>query len=113
MNPDGSFRDAPAAPPLPGTWLDRALARIGGVAVILTAAAGGFVLVALAILFLGLLLPFAIGAGLIAFGSLWWRMRRLRAQGLAGQGPATPGEPGTGPGAGGTPSGIRFVVIRR
>jgi hypothetical protein len=103
MNPDGSFRDAAAAPPAAGTWLDRALARIGGAAVVLTVAAGGFVMVALAILFLGLLLPILIGAGLIAFGSLWWRMRRLRARG------------GMGPGAGGgsASSGVRFVVIRR
>lgn len=95
MNPDGTFRDAPAPSAAEGTWLDRALVRIGGVALMLTAAAGGFVLVALAILFLGLLLPVLIGAGLVAFGTLWWRMRRLRARG--------PGEA----------SAVRFVVIRR
>jgi hypothetical protein len=90
MTADGQFRD-----PLPPrrTWLDRALARVGGLALLVTLAAAGLVLVALAILFVGLLLPVAIGAGLIAFVSIWWRLRR------AGIRP------------GGRP--IRFVVMRR
>lgn len=105
MTPEGEFRDAAGPVPagLPGTWLDRALARIGGAAMLLTVAAGGFVLVALAILFLGLLLPFVIGAGLIAFGSLWWRMRRMRSQGIV----PPDGVPPDGSGR------VRFVVIRR
>lgn len=78
MTPNGEFQD-----PLPRrrSWLDRALGRIGGVALLLTVVAGGLLMVALAVLFLGLLLPVAVVAGLVAFGSLWWRARRLRAQG--------------------------------
>jgi hypothetical protein len=94
MTPEGEFRE-PA--PSRRNWLDRALARIGGVALLVTLAAGGLLLVALAVLFLGLLLPVVIGAGLIGFVSLWWRARRLRGQG----------------GAQGGPGGIRFMVIRR
>ena len=90
MTADGQFRD-----PLPPrrTWLDRALARVGGLALLVTVAAAGLVLVALAILFVGLLLPVVIGAGLVAFVSLWWRLRRIRR--------------GGGPGA------VPFVVVRR
>jgi hypothetical protein len=91
MTPDGEFRD-----PLPPrrSWLDLALARIGGVALLLTVVAAGLLIVALAVVFVGLLLPVAVGAGLVAFVSLWWRMRRLRRTG------AGPGD-------------VRFVVVRR
>lgn len=90
MTPEGEFRD-----PAPRrAWLDRALARVGGLALLLTVAAGGLLLVALAILFLGLLLPVAVAAGLVAFVSLWWRARRLRGQMGGGRG-------------------LHFVVIRR
>ncbi len=90
MTPEGEFRD-----PAPRrTWLDRALARVGGVALLVALAAGGLLMVALALLFLGLLLPVAIAAGLVAFISLWWRARRLR------------GQMGNG-------RGMHFVVIRR
>jgi len=103
MTPDGEFRDSAASAGLPQGWLDRALARVGGIALLLTLAAGGFVVAALAILFVGLLLPVVIAAGAVAFGTLWWRLRRLRARGgVAGGGPS--GQPG---------SGVRFVVIRR
>ena len=78
MTPEGGFRE-PA--PAPKGWLDRALARVGGAALLLAVAAGGLVVVALAFVLLGLLLPIAIGAGLVAFISLWWRLRRLRARG--------------------------------
>jgi hypothetical protein len=101
MTPEGEFRD-PSPPPFRRTWLDRALGRIGGVALLLTLAAGGLVVVTLAVLLLGLLLPVAIGAGLVAFASLWWRARRLRGRGGPGG--------GGGPGSGG---GFHFVVIRR
>ncbi|WP_431269298.1 hypothetical protein [Dankookia sp. P2] len=79
------------------------LGKVGGVALLLTLAAGGLLLVALAILFVGLLLPVAIGAGLVAFVSLWWRLRRLRRDGVPGAGPGSP------PGGGA----VRFVVLRR
>jgi hypothetical protein len=123
MTPDGAFRDAadPTAGAAGGAagrqagWLDRALARIGGVALMLTLAAGGLVLVALALVFVGLMLPVLVGAGLIAFGSLWWRLRRLRRAAAAAAGAAGPGGgPGGAPreGGGGGRS-VRFVVIRR
>lgn len=98
MTPDGEFRD-----PLPPrrTWLDRALGRVGGVALLVALATGGLLLVALAVVFVGLLLPVVIGAGLIAFVSLWWRVRRARRA----------GGPRGGPGGGSGP--VRFVVIRR
>src|SRR4051812_16310652 len=48
MTPEGEFRD-PLPPPRGG--LDRALGKVGGVALLLTLAAGGLLLVALAILF--------------------------------------------------------------
>ena len=80
MTPEGGFRE-PA--PAPKGWLDKALARVGGVALLLAVAAGGLVVVALAFVLLGLLLPVVIGAGLVAFVTLWWRLRRLRARGGA------------------------------
>lgn len=88
MTPEGEFRDP--APARPGT-LDRILARLGGAAILVALAAGGLVLAALAVLFVGLLLPVLIVAAAVGAGSLWWRLRRLRRQG--------------GP--------VRFVVIRR
>jgi hypothetical protein len=103
MTPDGEFRD-PLPPPRGG--LDAVLGKIGGLALLLTLAVGGLLLVALAVLFVGLLLPVAVGAGLVAFISLWWRMRRLRRAAGAG-GSAAAGAPGGGPGA------VRFVVLRR
>lgn len=78
MTPEGEFRDA--APP-PVSVIDRALARVGGLAVLVAVAALGLLLASLAVVALGLLLPIALGAGLIAFASLWWRARRARARG--------------------------------
>ncbi|WP_149537623.1 hypothetical protein [Siccirubricoccus phaeus] len=88
MTPEGEFRDS-QPPAGAGGWLDRALARLGGAALLVSLVTGGLVLAALAVLFVGLLLPVAIIGGLVAFGSLWWRMRR----------------------GGGRP--VRFVVMRR
>jgi hypothetical protein len=95
MTPGGEFRDP--LPPAQRGWLDRILARLGGAALLVTLVTGGLLVVALAVLFVGLLLPIALGAGLIAFVSLWWRMRRLRATGRAS--------------GGGRP--VRFAVLRR
>jgi hypothetical protein len=78
MTPEGGFRE-PA--PAPKGWLDRLLMRVGGAALLLAVAAAGLVVVALAFVLLGLLLPVAIVAGLLAFVTLWWRLRRLRARG--------------------------------
>lgn len=78
MTPEGAFREPAAAPK---GRLDRVLARVGGVALLLAIAAGGLVVVALAVVLLGLLLPIAVGAGLVAFATLWWRLRRFRQRG--------------------------------
>ena len=77
MTPEGGFREPT---PAPTGWLDRALARVGGAALLLALAAGGLVVVALAFVLLGLLLPIAICAALVAFVTIWWRLRRLRAR---------------------------------
>jgi hypothetical protein len=79
MTPEGEFRDPPP-PPAPGT-LDRILARVGGVAVLVALAAGGLVLAAVAVLFAAIALPVLIVAGAIGAGSIWWRLRRARKQG--------------------------------
>lgn len=77
MTPEGGFRQ-PARPPL----IDRVLARVGGVALLLTLAAGGLLIASLAFVVIGVLLPVLIGAGIVAVGALWWRARRLRRAGL-------------------------------
>ena len=73
MTPEGGFRG-----PAPTSWLDRALLRVGGAAILLAVAAGGLTLAALAFVVVGLLLPVVIVAGLVAFAALWWRVRQLR-----------------------------------
>ncbi|HYI83933.1 MAG TPA: hypothetical protein VEX11_12085 [Acetobacteraceae bacterium] len=78
MTPEGGFRE-PA--PAPKGWLDRLLTQVGGAALLLALVAGGLVVVALAFVLLGLLLPVVLVAGLVAFVTLWWRLRRLRARG--------------------------------
>ncbi len=88
MTPEGEFRE----PPKP-SGLDAFLARLGGAAVLIGAMAGGLILAALAIFFIGLLLPVLLGAVGVAALSFWWRRRRLRKMGI---------EPG----------GIRIVVRR-
>ena len=77
MTPEGEFREAPKA-----SGLNLLLARMGGIAILVTVMAGGLLLVALAIFFIGLLLPIVIGAASIAALSLWWRRRRLRKMGV-------------------------------
>ncbi len=81
MTPEGEFREPPA-PPRPG-WLDRVLGRVGGAALLVALVAGGLVVAALAILFVGLILPVLVVAGAVGAGSLWWRLRRARRQGRA------------------------------
>ena len=88
MTPEGEFRD-PA--PRRATALDRLLGRVGGVALLVALGTGGLVLAGLAVLAIGLLLPLALLAGLVAFGTLWWRLRR----------------------AGLRPGALRFRVVRR
>lgn len=81
MTPDGEFRET--RPLGGGTWLDRLLLRIGGLAALAAVVAGGLVLVASAIVVLGLLLPVLAVAGGIAVATLWWRLRRARRAGVA------------------------------
>ncbi|MFN6956273.1 MAG: hypothetical protein ACK4PG_15910 [Acetobacteraceae bacterium] len=78
MTPEGEFREP--APPR-GTWFDRTLVRVGAYAVLAAVVAGGLVVAALAIVFAAVLLPVAIVAGLVGFGTLWWRARRARREG--------------------------------
>jgi hypothetical protein len=71
MTPEGEFRDAPGgARALRGSWLDRTLLKLGGAAVLAAVVTGGLALAALAVLFIGLLLPVALVAGLVAFGTI-------------------------------------------
>lgn len=84
MTPEGEFR-GPA--PRPSTWLDRLLMRLGGVAALVFLVAAGVVVAGIAIAFFALALPIALVAGAVAFGSLWWRMRR---NGMAGRPFASP-----------------------
>ena len=72
MTPEGAFVEPPRR-----SGLDRLLARTGGVAVLVALVAGGLLLVSLAILFIGLLIPVVLAAGLVAALSLWWRRRRM------------------------------------
>ncbi len=99
MTLDGQFR----APPQPGPqpprgWLDRALGKVGGLALLLALGAGGLLLASLAIVAIGVLLPVVLVAGLVGAGALWWKLRRagFRMQ-------------GGGPGG----RRMRFVVVRR
>lgn len=87
MTPEGEFRDP--QPQRPSSALDRLLARIGGVALLVALGAAGLLLAGLAVVAIGILLPVVLVAGLIGGGSLWWRMRR----------------------SGGQP--VRFVFVRR
>lgn len=97
MTPEGEFRDTPgpnrgpfpgmdgSAPPQatrPASTLDRVLGKIGGVALLVAVVAAGLLLASLAILFVGLVLPVLIVAGAIGAASLWWRIRRMRRQGV-------------------------------
>ncbi|MFZ6764110.1 hypothetical protein [Roseomonas sp. KE0001] len=73
MTPDGEFK-GPA--PRPTTWLDRLLLRLGGVAALVALVALGVVVAGIAVAFFAIALPVALIAGLVAFGTLWWRARR-------------------------------------
>jgi hypothetical protein len=78
MTPEGEFRDTA---PRPVGTLDRILARIGGIAVLVALVAGGLVFAALAVLFVGIMLPVLVVAAAVGAGSIWWRLRRARKQG--------------------------------
>jgi hypothetical protein len=74
MTPEGAFRDAAEQPPR--GWLDRTLARVGGAAALVALGAAGLLATALAILFVGLLIPVVLVAGGVAYATLRWRARR-------------------------------------
>jgi hypothetical protein len=78
MTPEGEFR---GPTPTRAGLLDKLLGRVGGIAALVTLVASGIVVAGLAIAFFAIALPIALLAGLIAFGSLWWRMRRAGQQG--------------------------------
>ncbi|WP_233553124.1 hypothetical protein [Teichococcus wenyumeiae] len=80
MTPEGEFRGP--TPRRPASPLDKVLSRLGGVAALVALVAGGIVVAGVAIAFFAIALPVAVLAGAIAFGSLWWRMRRAGRQGL-------------------------------
>lgn len=92
MTPEGEFRD-PEPSRRTGTF-DRLLERLGAWGVLVAAATGGLMLAGLAILAIGILVPVAIVAGALGAGSLWWRSRRARRDGVP-------------------PQAVRFVFIRR
>lgn len=77
MTPEGEFRE----PPKP-TGFDAFLARVGGIAVLIAVLAAGLLFAALAIFFIGLLLPLLLAAAGVAAVSIWWRRRRLRKMGI-------------------------------
>jgi hypothetical protein len=74
MTPEGEFRD-PVPPPAP-RGLDRFLARLGGMAMLVALGAGGLLMAALALLAIGVLLPILLVAGAIGAATLWWRLRK-------------------------------------
>lgn len=78
MTPEGDFREP--APSRAG-FLDKILTKVGGVAALVALVAGGVVVAGVAIAFFALALPIAAVAGLVAFGSMYWRMRRAGHRG--------------------------------
>lgn len=77
MTPEGEFRD----PPRPSGF-NAVLAGTSRIALLIALVAGGLLLVAVAIFFIGLLLPVMLGAALVASVSMWWRRRRMRRMGI-------------------------------
>jgi hypothetical protein len=80
MTPEGEFRGPQARP---AGLMDKIMARVGGVAALVALVAGGVVVAGIAIAFFAIALPIAVLAGVIAFASLWWRMKRAGRQGRA------------------------------
>lgn len=76
MTPEGEFRT-----PKPPGMLERVLLRVGGAAALVAVVAIGLTMAALAFLVLGLLIPVVVVAGLVAFVTLWWKMRQARRYG--------------------------------
>ncbi|MCK8785810.1 hypothetical protein M0638_15630 [Roseomonas sp. NAR14] len=70
MSPDGTFREP--------SRLEKALARLRGMAMLAGLAAAGVLAVALALVFLSVMLPVAIGVAAFAALTLYWRQRSGR-----------------------------------
>lgn len=74
MTPEGEFRTPPRTP-----WSVKLLRY----AILVAVAAGGLAVAALALWFALILIPVAIGAGLVAYGLFRWRMWKAgRARGV-------------------------------
>jgi hypothetical protein len=71
MTPDGRFVEPPASP---------LAAQLFRYALIVATLAGALAIAALALWFALILIPVALGAGLIAYGAFRWRMWRARRQ---------------------------------
>jgi Flp pilus assembly protein TadB len=69
MTPDGQFRTPPRA-----TWSQRVLRY----AILIAVVAAGLAVAALALWFALILIPVAIGAGLVAYGLFRWRLWQAR-----------------------------------
>lgn len=78
MTPEGEFR---GPQPRAASPMDKVMSKVGGVAALVALVAGGVVVAGIAIAFFAIALPIAVVAGAIAFGSLWWRMKRAGRQG--------------------------------
>jgi len=77
MTPEGEFR----APPGTAAPIDRAVGKVGGIALAVAGLALALTLGALALAALTVLIPIVLVTGAIGFGALWWRVRRMRQQG--------------------------------
>lgn len=76
MTLEGDFRPPPASP---------VAGRVLGIAILIAAMAGAIGLAALALYLAILLIPIAVGAGLIAYGAYRWQVWRAGRGSLGGQ----------------------------
>ncbi|WP_431284648.1 hypothetical protein ACQW02_07525 [Humitalea sp. 24SJ18S-53] len=81
MTPEGTFVDPPTSGAAP---IDRAVGKVGRIAMAVAGVGLALTLGALALAALTVLIPVVLVAGAIAFGAMWWRVRRMRQQGHQG-----------------------------